>query len=148
MLKSNFIPEAFVEQGYIEPKGDEVGLFLPCRFTYLPMLVEERLKLTGAYKTMGADDAQRFEADVLAKKLKSWDIVKPDNSPVEIKPVNLLRLRPALLTRLSNVICGYSASDTDPNWADEAKVEHAKVKYESALSDSVHETRETMEAKN
>ena len=139
MIKTNFISDGYTEPGYIEGVKNH---YLPCRFTYRPVLIEERVQLVEQFKSLSDADCERLQAEFLAKKIISWDIKDADGKTVEISTVNLLRLRPTLLARVRLVVMGHEPSDTDPQWKAEKKVEQSKLKLESALTgQSVGETK-------
>lgn len=143
----DYIPnDGYTEPGYIQAAQGFHGEF---RFTFRPVLVEERAKILAAGSTTAAEEYERMCAAALAKKIVSWELKDKAGNLVAVSAGNILRLKPKLNSRLFGIVTGLEASDIDPLWSDAAKTEAVETKFESALSgQSAGESREEGDEKN
>lgn len=145
----NYIPDdGYTEPGYIDPQPLLHGAL---RFSFRPMITEERAKLLAAVENMSGDAYDRMAADMMAKKLVEWDLVDAKGEPVPISARIVLRLKPALFNTLYKIMLGFDATDRDPDWQDETADLKAAEQYASALSehgDMPGEVRAEGDAKN
>jgi len=124
--------KAYTEPGYI---AAEQGLYDdPLRFTFSPLIPEERGEhLDKVDAVNGTGKKQQVYAALIAERLKTWSLVDGHGDAVELRPANILRLKPALFSRLYAIVLGVQASDLDPQWEPEKKQASTEVEYESAL---------------
>lgn len=135
MRHNNLIPagKSYIEPGYIEAMS---GLYdAPLRFEFSPLLPEERADhLDKTDRLTGGVKKQQAFAAVIAERVKKWDLVDGHGDPVSVQPVNVLRLKPSLFSRLYGIILGVDPSDIDPQWPQEEKATATEAEYASALS--------------
>jgi hypothetical protein len=125
--------KAYTEPGFI---AAEPGLFDdPLRFTFSPLIPEERGEhLDKVDAVTGTAKKQQVYAALMAERIKTWALVDGHGDAVELRPANILRLKPALFSRLYAIVLGVQASDLDPQWEPEKKQATTEDEYESALS--------------
>ncbi len=146
MKRCNYLADGYTQPAYL--KGVP-NLYEDLRFTYRPAVIEERSQILANFSTTKPDAFDRKVALFLAQKIKSWDIVDPPGQDVEVTAAAILRLPPELFQKLWQVVGGFEACDTDPDWPADA-IERADAElFESALSGStIGAARETLERKN
>ncbi len=129
MKVQNFMPDGFEQDGYIEGVA---LLFNPMRFRFRP--INSRRRVANARTARQITDQEKreeFYLKCLAARIKEWDIVDDDGSPVPITGENCGDLQGELLGRLHAIVSGTRASDPDPLWSDEAKAENESVRREA-----------------
>jgi hypothetical protein len=146
MKRCNYLADGYTQPGFL--KGVP-NLFEDLRFTFRPAVVEERSQILTGYSSSKADAFDRKVAQFLAQKIKSWDVVDQYEQDVAVSAAAILRLPPELFQKVWQVVGGFEACDTDPNWPDETIDRTDAEQLESALSGStVGEVREALDAKN
>jgi hypothetical protein len=143
----DYIPnDGYTEEGFIEASPGYHGDF---RFSFRPMLVEERARIVAANNAVRPEEYERLCAAELAKKITVWSLRDKAQQAVPITAANILRLKPRLNSRIFGIVTGLEASDVDPQWTDAAKTEAVETKYESALSGQpAGDLREERDEKN
>lgn len=143
---ASWIPDGYTEAVYFE---DVPRLYGEMRFTYRPILITRLAKINREMNEVGDDDEKRqyIAAKWMSQRLVSWDLKKPDGSPVDHRDIEqLLHIRPALFNRLWNVIgLGIDGGDLDPNHRSRDFYEQAQD--ELAVSEA-GETKQEALAKN
>jgi len=127
----NYIPrDGYTEQAYIEavPRLHDA----PLRFSYRPLLPEERAEHLDAIENMSGVKNQLACSKFIAGRLVSWNLADDNGETLAITPVMVGRLKPALANKLYTIILGVTPSDIDPEWPEDAKAEEAGGEYESA----------------
>lgn len=112
----NLIPDGYTETGYI---AEEPRVHGELRFTYRPMLAEERDGIDKACRNLTVAQQHANYRKVLVAKLKSWDMTDQKGNAAEITDANIRIMRPVLFDRLYNVVAGYRASDVEKSGSDE-----------------------------
>lgn len=107
MSLSCFVEDGQSRDGYL-PESPRIHGAL--RFRYRPALAEERFQFLKAKDYSGEDEVKRI-AKLINSHLESWD------APLEKNEANIRKLHPNLLTRLLDVVMGYTA----PEEANDAK---------------------------
>jgi hypothetical protein len=135
-MHANLIPagKQYTEPGYVAAVP---GLFdKPMRFTFTPLIPEERAEHLDAVDAVRTSaKKQQVYAKLVSDRLKKWDLIDGHGDAVEIRPANVLRLKPSLFSRLYGIVLGVDPSDLDPQWTAEQKGEATEIEYESALND-------------
>jgi len=105
-----FVDDGFDESAYI---AESPGLHPAVRFTYRPLIASER---SAWFRDMDRkpDDRAQITADMLARKVQSWDLKDRSGAVAKIEPAQLLKLRPRLWDRMLAIVSGQDASDFDP----------------------------------
>jgi len=143
---ASYFHDGYTRPGYIQ---EQPTLHQSLRFSYRPALVEERSQLLAATGSAKADAYDRQVAAFLATKLVSWELADESGNDVPVSASSLLRLQSELFLQLYHVVMGWSGSDIDPCWNDEACDEAAEDELESALSGkTVGELRQEADEKN
>lgn len=115
----NFVPnDGYTEPGYLAPVP---GKSLELRFTFRPLLAEERRGLLETMEKMkGGQEAVKV-AEVLAEQIKTWDVKDAKGGDVPINVTIMRRVKPSVLWALWGIVAGSDASDLDPQWSDAEK---------------------------
>lgn len=146
MKRCNYLADGYTQPAYL--KGVP-NLYEDLRFTYRPAVVEERSQIVATFGNAKPDAFDRKVAQFLAHKIKSWDVVDSQGGEVEISATAILRLPPELFQKVWQVVGGFEACDTDPDWPDDAIARADAELFESALSSTtIGAARETLERKN
>lgn len=132
-----FIEVGYTRPFYIAPIPGAHGMV---RGFYKPMLPEQSAAITDARTEPKTEKWYRKCASLIVHHLVNWSLtMKDEHCPEEIQrditAANLLRLHPAILRRLIDIVSGYGASDMDPEWPSEEKQQHAEDELASALED-------------
>lgn len=103
----------FIDDGYTESASiaAEPGLWQEMRFTFRPMLADEYAAFSDFCGRNTDVKAKQEIARRLAEKVKDWDLVDSAGKPVPVTQQNLLRIKPVLLAKLWNIVCGLQAGD-------------------------------------
>lgn len=107
----NIIPDGYTEEGYI---AEDVRLHGELRFSYRPMLAEDRDAIEKVARAGSAVQAHALYRKAVASRVTNWSEQDAHGVPVPINDANLKRMRPLLFDRLYNVVSGFRASDADP----------------------------------
>jgi len=141
---ASWIPDGYTEQVYVE---DVPHLYGAIRLSYRPVLITILARINREMTEVGDDTEKRqyIAAKWMSQRLVSWDLKKPDGSLVDHRNVEeLLHIRPALFTRLWNIIgLGLDGGDIDPRWR--ARELHERSQRELAASMSGKSRDETDE---
>jgi len=90
------------------------GIHGEFRFTFRPMTREQRDPLLDYY--VKPDKRSAVLAVTMAKKIsehvKSWSLVDSTGNAVPVSPEVAQRLKPALFTRIEDIVMGLKAGDT------------------------------------
>ena len=80
---TGYFPDGFTREALYEP--DDGESLPPVRFTYEPLGSKELAVLRRAMNRAGADPVAQDDTlfILFAKRLKDWDLVKPDGSKVD-----------------------------------------------------------------
>lgn len=135
MRHNNLIPagKAYSEPGYIDAVP---GLYdEPLRFTFRPLLPEEQAEhFEKVQKLTGRAKQRRAEAHLISERIVKWDLKDGHGDAVEPTAVNVLSLKPVLMSRLYGVVSGLDASDINPEWSLSDKTAVDDAEYASALT--------------
>lgn len=106
--------DGYTFDGYLEGVEHQVP---EMRFTYRPLVSEERSEFIDALKGKKGRDQDREIAKKLAERIKTWDLKDGNGAPLPINRETLRRLLFPTFNRLSGiVIYGSQISDQDPRW--------------------------------
>lgn len=126
MNHKNTIPsDGYTEPGYV---AERPGLHGELRFVFRPMLVEDQSKIMRALEKASNDGWAVKAARVVADRVREWSLTEP------IKAEQVLRLKPALFSRLYGIVLGTDASDIDPQWPTEQKAEAVEDDIDALLA--------------
>lgn len=142
---NNIIQDGMNEPGYI---AERKGLFDAVRFTYRPMLHEER---TGVNQliALGGIKGTRAIYSAIHKHVVEWDIKGPDGKTVELSLANVAKARPMLVEAFYNIISGWLPSDPDPTASPDAAGEETDISMAAWLAEQTEaETKLRADAKN
>lgn len=114
---ANFIPDdGYTQPGYIQAVPRLHG---ELRYVYRPMLAQQRAPLLDAARDEKGDKYERLACKLACPHITSWSLIDAKGEPVAITAPNMLRVRPAMLSKLINIVAGLQASDVDPEWPEE-----------------------------
>ena len=138
---SCFIPDdGYTEQGYIEAKPGLHGEF---RFSYRPLLAEDRSRILRTMNEMSDEKQDVVVAKTLAERIMSWDNPKP------VTMEQARRLLPAVFYQVWGIVLGTSPSGLDPRWDEDRKVGEVENLVEAAtVGVPVGAAREVSDEKN
>lgn len=137
MFESGYIEDGYTRKGFV------LGLsnaYPDLRFEYRPMLYVERRKIMARFEQPGQELAA---IKAIVPRLQKWDLMKPMRGDkkeiigevvVEITDKEVAQVHPDLLYAIFAIICGSTASDTDPQWPKGEKQENEDNEYEAALA--------------
>lgn len=141
-----FIDDGYVEGAYI---CAEPLVYPALRFEYRPLLQEEQYAYWKQTERLKDMELRKAAADLIAKKLVSWDLKTSKGEPVKIEQANLIRLKIGLFNRLMWIVTGGEAGDDDPSWPEEKKVQLAADRAAAAVAKkTVAEVRAERDAGN
>lgn len=109
-----FIHDGYTRPGFIAPVA---GLFPAVRFTFRPMLTQDRSVMTDRLSKVTPEVSDRISAEAVAARILEWDVKDSRGELVAINPANVLRLQPSALGRLFAIVTGTLPSDIDPEWS-------------------------------
>lgn len=143
----DFIPDGYTESAYI--KGED-RIHGELRFTYRPMLVEERALLySDAVERLPEDAKLKKRAAAVAARIHSWSLVDAKGQAVPVKVEAYLRLKAPLFWRVLNVVMGVDAGDLDPEAETADALASIDQRIQAAIEGrSASELRESADAKN
>lgn len=108
----NTIPAGSVASRYI---AESPRTYDACRISVQLLTHEERYQASdkiGACKS--PLQASRLIRDLIARRLKSWDLTGDDGEVLPITPEVIAVIQPRMVERLYNIIMGFEAGDEDP----------------------------------
>ena len=140
---SNLIPDdGYTEPGFVAARP---GLHGELQFTFRPLLIQDQAKWVKGADSMQAAVWNQQCARLMAERIKSWSLCTKDGSCVPINAASILRLKPALFSRLYGILLGTEPSDIDPSWEESqlaTEAEIAAAAIDNAVS--IGEARETV----
>lgn len=104
-----FIPDGYTRPGYIRRVP---GLHGALRFTYRPLLPDERDALVRETGKRSAAEFGALTRKMLQKHVTEWDN-KHEGQALPIDNETLRRLPPPMYTKLENIVSGYTPSDLE-----------------------------------
>lgn len=142
----DFIPDGYQEHGYCAAR---LPIHNDFRFTYRPMLIEERAPVLDLVNRLAPADYLRQAADSVAPRIAIWSAKDRAGSMLPVSADNLRRLKPMLQQRIINIVLGVDAGDVDPTWDyDQNDLIQSLRKEAEANKESVAATREAADLKN
>ena len=105
---SGFIGDGYDERASI---AAQPGLWQAMRFTFRPMLPLEYGQFVDFANRNSDEKAKEEIARRLATKIVDWDLRDVKDRPVPVTQANLQRIKPLLLVRLWNIVCGMEPGD-------------------------------------
>jgi hypothetical protein len=143
----NFVPDdGYTEPGYLTAVP---GKTVEMRFTFRPMLSEEKRALLEAVEKMKPTAEVIKIASELAERIKSWDLADGKQNILPITVAAVRRLKPSIFWSLWRIVSGDDASDIDPQWSDVEKERVVADLAESIAKPApVGESREAADEKN
>lgn len=103
-MRSAIIPDGYAEEATLAANDlhDEI------QFTYRPALAADWGELMDASKSQS--EFVKCGLDLLPKQIKSWNIVEGDGKPFLITKENVAKLRPQVLIRMLDFVCGFDTA--------------------------------------
>lgn len=145
MLNNISTADGYTEPGYI---AERKGLHAALKFTYRPMLMEERDVVRAQWQTKTPLEAARLQVQQVVSRLVTWDNKDAKGETLPIKFEQVRTLRPNLLDAVYAVISGAVPSDPDPDRPDVTAVQ-LDAETEAILNGtSIGAARELADAKN
>ncbi len=143
----NFIPDdGYTEKAYIQLS---LGMHGELRFSYRPMLVENRSAVLRSFDKMTAEAADIKSSDLMAEHITEWDVKDARGEIVPVSVDVMRRIRPQLFYRMWGIMLGTGASDIDPKWEESAKTREADLQFTTASQPkAIGEVREEDAEKN
>ncbi len=143
----DFIPDGYTESAYIKGEDRVHGEF---RFTYRPMLVEERALLySDAVERLPEDAKLKKRAAAVVARIQSWSLRDAKEQTVPVRLETYLRFKAPLFWRVLNIVVGADAGDLDPEAETAETLAAIDQRIQAAIEGrSVAELRETADAKN
>ena len=89
-------------------------LYGDVRFTFRPMLAEDRAEFVERGSKLKARDQTRRSAELIEHHVLEWNVERLDGKPVPITAEAILRLHPNLFNRILWVVTGTEPWDEDP----------------------------------
>lgn len=122
--------DGWTMDGYLEGVDHQVP---EMRFTYRPLISEERSAFVDAQKGKPGAKQDQEIAKKLAERIKSWDLKDQAGEPLPITVANVRRLLFPTFNRLSGIVVfGTQVCDPDPRWDDpDPDVTHGKTADEA-----------------
>jgi hypothetical protein len=115
----NFVPnDGYTEPGYLAAIP---GKSVEMRFTFRPLLSEEKRKLLETVEKLKPVQEVVRIAEVLAENIKSWDVVDAKGDAVPVNTTTMRRMKPSIFWTLWKIVAGDEPSDIDPQWTDAEK---------------------------
>jgi hypothetical protein len=149
MLNNISTQDGYTEDGYL---SEVPGIHEALRFTYRPMLLEERDVIDGRRGQIDAFSFAQLCVKHIKMRLRTWDNKgAPDADGVrQVLPLteeNVRTLRPHLSDKLYLIVTGSRASDQDPEKPQ--PIASGEAELQRILSgESPAQTREGTDAKN
>lgn len=131
MPKNNYthIRDGFTRTSFIK---EVPGLHGELRFSYRPMLPEERNALRRVIGEAAGDKGNMLLQAALTKHLVDWNATDDQGDAVKISQDGVRRLPPALYDRLYLIVSGIDASDPLPDATEEEESEYAAMLRKAA----------------
>jgi hypothetical protein len=127
----DYIPDdGYTEQAFIKAIAGIHGDF---RFTYRPMLPDERADLFASAGTLTPDKHEHRVGRELASRIVSWSLVNARGQAVPVSEHTVMRLKPRLFARVYETISGVTPSDPDPKAPSEDKSNAAELEHQAKI---------------
>lgn len=112
---------AFIDDGYTEDTvlPEISGISPAIRFTFRPMTSSESSDYAQVSDKLTLTEGKKEAAKRLAAKITGWDLRDSKGTTVEVKPENLLKLKPIVFSGLWEIVTGQAAGSKPPE--DDAK---------------------------
>lgn len=135
-----FLHDGYTRKGFI---GAVPGLFPEIRFTFRPMLTQDRSVMTDRLTKAKPEMADRISAEAVAARISEWDVTDSRGELVPISMANVLRLQPSALGRLFAIVTGTLPTDIDPEWSAGEQEAEADEQLRFAISGTRPEEADT-----
>jgi hypothetical protein len=148
MATSNHVPnDGYTESAYI---AEIKRLHTTVRFKFRPSLLQERSKLASENARLAPHLGPVNTAKFLAGKIVEWDVKDQKGEPLDISPEVLMRLKPALLERITAIVLGFDGGDEDPDAAtpDGEKIDDLSDSLEALSGKALGDARQDRKEKN
>ncbi len=116
------IRDGFTRGGFIKEVD---GLHGELRFTFRPMLPEERNAVRRLVGTEKGDKGDVILRTAIADHLVDWSAADDEGRSIKVGPEGVRRLPPSLYDRLYLIVSGMDASDPDPEATSEVETGYA-----------------------
>jgi hypothetical protein len=123
------IRDGFTRRSFIK---EVPGLHGELRFSYRPMLPEQRNAVRRLVSGEKGDKGDVLLRTAIAEHLVDWSATDDDGRSVKIGPEGVRRLPPALYDRLYLIVSGMDASDPEPDASDEEETGYAAALRKAA----------------
>lgn len=133
----NYIPDdGYTELGYIAARP---GLHGMLRFKFRPVCVSDQSQWVKGNDSLSGPAWSKKCATLMAARIVSWSETITDANGIEsarpVTPAAILRLKPALFTRLYGILLGTDPSDLDPDWSDTERDEQSDYQVAACEGD-------------
>lgn len=113
-MHGNYIEDGETRAGYV---AEIPRLHEGARFAFRPCLSRERAVILAHMQKQTEPDGVDFAGAVIAQRVQTWDLKRKNGELVPLTPEHTVRIHPALLQSIYQIILGLQASDPDPNAA-------------------------------
>lgn len=141
---ANYIPDGYTQTAYFR---EVPGVYSETRVTFRPLGIIQQSQIDRELQDTADDWGKRqwIAARWITHQVISWSIKKPGGDSVDHRDINeVLRLRPALFTRIWNVLNNQDGGDVDPKAS--AYENHTRAQREQAVAMSdKHTVQEVVE---
>lgn len=132
-LDCGFIDDGYTATAFIQGRAN---LYPDVRFSYRPCLTPDRDRINTVAAREPADKAVAVLAKSVATRVVSWDLTDRTGAAVLVSAENVLRLKPALFTRLLNIVLGLEGGDTDPAAEDHERIDKLQQSADAAIAET------------
>jgi hypothetical protein len=141
-----FIDDGYTERGYFREVS---GHYPEIRLEYRPLLVAERTDAFDASDKLTPREGQIAAAEIMANRIKWWDLKDRNGNSVPITSETLQKVKPNLFENLWALIAGVSPSAIDPTWEELDKKQHVQDRLKAiAGGTDIGAVKETQNLKN
>lgn len=106
----NYIEDGETRDGFVAPIP---RLHDGARFKFRPTLPRERAIILDAMRGKTEPDGVDLAGAVIAERVKEWDVMRKAGA-VPLDPAQTVRIHPALLQSIYQIVLGLQPSDPDP----------------------------------
>ena len=129
-FQTGYISDGYTLDGFV---SEVRGLHPALCFKYRPLTSQQRSVIQDSIGKAVASKAEEIKSKAIASSVVEWDLVTPDGESVPIELSHLLKCQPTLSDDLYLIVCGYKATDINPDWGKEERDQAADDELEKAL---------------
>jgi hypothetical protein len=127
----NYIEDGETRDGFVAPIP---RLHDGARFKFRPTLSRERAIILDAMGNKSEPDGTDLAGAVLAERVQKWDVKRKNGDIVPLVPAHTVKIHPALLQSIYQIILGIQPSDPDPQAGPSGDPNEGARALEAALS--------------